>query len=147
MKNKKTILFIILGIMLIAVGLCGGYFYQKKKGCAMPNFSKASLDGAGPQMAGTPPTGTSSATSNRGGQGNGGPGGSTGEIISKDDKSITIKLSDGSTKIVYFSDSTKITKTQTASNSDLSVGTSVSAMGATNTDKSVTAQNITIQSK
>lgn len=68
----------------------------------------------------------------------------SGEIISSDDKSITVKLADGSSKIVLFSDKTAINKAETGSKTDLTVGTKVAVFGQDNSDGSVTAQNIQI---
>ena len=65
-----------------------------------------------------------------------------GEIISQDDKSITVKLSDGSSKIVIISDTTQINKAETAGKVDLAVGQKVAVFGSENADGSVTAGNI-----
>lgn len=65
-----------------------------------------------------------------------------GEIIASDDKSITVKLTDGSSKIVLVSDKTAINKAGTASKEDLKTGEKVAVFGTENTDGSVTAQNI-----
>lgn len=65
-----------------------------------------------------------------------------GEIISQDDKSITVKLQDESTKIVLLSDKTSINKATEVSKSDLKTGEKVGVFGTENTDGSVTAQNI-----
>ncbi|MCL5090523.1 MAG: DUF5666 domain-containing protein, partial [Patescibacteria group bacterium] len=67
-----------------------------------------------------------------------------GEIISSDDKSITVKLNDGSSKIVFFSEKTEYVKSATAAKSDLKSGNTVMIMGSTNSDGSITAQNIQI---
>ena len=67
-----------------------------------------------------------------------------GEIISVDDKSITVKLTDGSSKIILFSDSTVVNQTSTATKTDLKVGTKVAVMGDTNTDGSITSKTIDI---
>jgi len=67
-----------------------------------------------------------------------------GEIINADDKSITVKLTDGSSKIILFSDSTVVNQTATASKTDLKVGTKVAVMGDTNTDGSITSKTIDI---
>lgn len=80
-----------------------------------------------------------------------GPGGNNGgfvngEITAKDDKSITIKGRDGSSKIIYFSDSTEIGKTVDGSASDLNTGEQVLVNGKSNPDGSVSAQNIQIRS-
>ena len=45
-----------------------------------------------------------------------------GEIISADDKSITVKLADGSSKIVLLTDTAVINKSEPASKTDLTVG-------------------------
>src|SRR3989338_619898 len=65
-----------------------------------------------------------------------------GEILSLDDKSITVKLTDGSSKIVFFTDNTVYNKSSEGSKSDLKVGEKVAVFGADNTDGSVTAQNV-----
>ncbi len=67
-----------------------------------------------------------------------------GEIIESDDKSITVKLPDGSSKIVIISDSTKINITQEGSQADLGVGEQVMVIGTESTDGTVTAQSISV---
>jgi len=67
-----------------------------------------------------------------------------GEIISLDAKSITVKMADGSSKIVLISDSTTVNQSVTASKNDLKVGLSVAVRGDQNTDGSVTSSNIEI---
>ena len=68
-----------------------------------------------------------------------------GEIISSDDKSVTVKLLTGGSKIVFLSDSTKITKTVDASSADLSAGTNIAVNGSQNSDGSITAAAIQIR--
>lgn len=65
-----------------------------------------------------------------------------GEVINKDETSFTVKLPDGSSKIVLFSGKTSFNKTQEGSMSDLKEGEKVGVFGTENTDGSVTAQNI-----
>ncbi|OGM18880.1 hypothetical protein A2686_05080 [Candidatus Woesebacteria bacterium RIFCSPHIGHO2_01_FULL_38_10] len=67
-----------------------------------------------------------------------------GEIISQDDKSITVKMQDGSSKIVILLDQTIINKASEGSKSDLKTGEKVAAFGTENSDGSITAQNISI---
>lgn len=71
---------------------------------------------------------------------------SGGEVISKDDKSITIKTRDGGSKIVYFSDSTSVGKELSGTFADLNVSQQVMINGKSNTDGSIAAQNIQIRS-
>ncbi len=66
----------------------------------------------------------------------------SGEILSADDKTLTIKLTDGSSKIIILSAKTEISKSSTASATDLKVGGKITVQGQTNTDGSVTAQSI-----
>lgn len=72
----------------------------------------------------------------------GGQGFVNGEIIAADDQSITVKLRDGGSKIVFISSSTEISKFVAGEAGDLAVGENVTVMGQTNTDGSVTAQTI-----
>jgi hypothetical protein len=65
-----------------------------------------------------------------------------GDIISSDTNSITVKLADGSSKIVILNDKTAINKASTATAADLKVGEKVVVFGQDNSDGSVTAQNI-----
>jgi len=71
----------------------------------------------------------------------------TGEIISKDEKSINVKLQDGSSKIIFFSDTTEINKFITGSSSDLEVGKTITISGKENQEGSITAQSIQLRSE
>lgn len=66
----------------------------------------------------------------------------TGQIIAVDDKSITIKQQDGSSRIVILSDKTTISKATDGVKTDLTKDTNVMVVGQVNADGSVTAQNI-----
>lgn len=76
------------------------------------------------------------------GNGNGQGRPVVGEIIAKDEKSITVKMQDGSTKIVLIAGSTTVSKTSDASTNDLTVGQRVGVFGMQNSDGSLSAQNI-----
>lgn len=67
-----------------------------------------------------------------------------GEILNTDDKSITVKLEDGSSKIVLLPDNITVSKTDTGSKADLKTGVKVGIFGTNNSDGSVTAQNVQI---
>jgi hypothetical protein len=125
----------IIGGVVVAVAIAGGSFYggmtyAQSKTPARGQFANAQLNG---QLGSTRGTST-------------GMGGLTsGEIISKDATSITIKMSDGSTKIALISTSTQIMKTAAGTLTDLSAGTSVVVTGSANSDGSVTAQSVQIR--
>lgn len=77
---------------------------------------------------------------------NGGMGGMvTGSVIAKDDQSITVKLFDGGSKIVFVGASTQVMKSVQGDISDVSVGQSVSVTGSQNQDGSVTARSLDIR--
>jgi len=80
-------------------------------------------------------------------QGRGGIGGMgiNGQILSMDDKSLTIQLANGGSQFVFFSPTTPILKFSTGTTADLQKGVNVSATGTTNSDGSVTAQMIQIR--
>lgn len=66
----------------------------------------------------------------------------SGEIIAIDDKSMTIKLQNDTSKIVLFDSGVIINKMTTGSVTDLKVGEKIAAFGSENTDGSMTAQNV-----
>ncbi len=80
---------------------------------------------------------------NRGG--NNGAGFIMGDIITKDNKSITVKLQDGGSKIVFYSEATKISKFVNGVASDLAVGETVVANGQVNSDGSITGDTIQLR--
>jgi len=151
MTNKNQL---IAGIMITVVIAGGGAFYGGIQ------YEKSSLTKQGllrqePRTGGGPNQfGAGNRQPNQGGRQFGGPGGgpngsagdfATGDIIGKDDKSITIKTRDGSSKIIYFSDSTTIGKSAQGSVSDLNNGEQVLVNGKSNPDGSLSAQNIQIR--
>ena len=90
-------------------------------------------------------------------QGFGGQGGfAAGEVISKDDssleqarygasKSVTVKLQNGGSRIIFLSDKTEITKSVKGLIQDLAVGKQITANGSANQDGSISAQSIQIR--
>lgn len=122
----------VLVVVVGGLGFLGGTLYQKSKVPSLVSFG-GGMARNGQQI--------------RVGNGNGGTVRSgfrpvAGEIISADDKSITVKMTDGSSKIVLISDKTNIGKTSEATTTDLKTGEKVSVFGTENSDGSVSAQNI-----
>lgn len=126
-KNAKIIIAIVVAIVA-AGAFFGGMKYQESRGrtFAQGNFGG---DHAGQQ-------------GDQGRQRNQGFRPVNGEIISQDDTSVTVKLQDGSSKIVLFSDNTTLNKATTASKSDLKNGERIAVFGTENSDGSLTAQTI-----
>lgn len=67
-----------------------------------------------------------------------------GQVINTDMNSITLKLSDGSTKIIVVGSSASIYQSTKGTLSDLKTGDILNVFGTANSDGSVTAQNIQI---
>jgi hypothetical protein len=65
-----------------------------------------------------------------------------GEILSIDDKSITLKNRDGGSRIILLSASTIIQKSVVGVFGDLKVGEQISVLGKSDTSGAVTAQSI-----
>jgi len=135
MKNTKVIIPIILVLVGLGAGFFGGYQYRNYRlNQTRGNFG--ALGANGQRFTGARGTGQA------GGMVRGGA--VTGGILSIDSNSITVKLADGSSKIVLFSTSTTYSNTVSAVQSDLKVGENVAVVGATNSDGSVTATNVQI---
>jgi len=131
MKNKNLIITALLLIIIGAGSFYGGMRYQSSKS---PTFNRQfQFNGQGNIRNGSNPT------ANRAGFRP-----VNGQIIASDSNSITVKLGDGSTKIILINDKTLINKAETAAKSDLTNGTTVAVFGTVNSDGSVTAENIQI---
>src|SRR6185437_1726268 len=138
MKNNNMIIMIIVAVVIAAVGFFGGMQYEKSK-AATNTGGQFAAGGAG---GGNVRFGAGGAGGGRFG-GRGGAGGATiGQIVSSDSNSITVKLADGSSKIVNISGSTKISKSETATMSELTTGSQVAAFGTPNSDGSITAMTV-----
>lgn len=130
MKDVKNniLITIIITVVIGTLGFLGGMQYQKLQ-------ARNSFENRFGQR------GTMNGQSSRNGGRSFGEA-TTGEIVSQDTNSITVKLQNGSTKIVILSNNTIISKTDTASKSALKTGGKIAAFGITNSDGSITAQNI-----
>jgi len=132
--NKLITIVIATAIVVGSGAFYGGMKYAENKAVSNRQQRIQQFGGSG--------TG-----SLNGGSGNRTAGGfTTGEIISKDDKSVTVKLRDGGSKIVFLSGSTEVTKSVNGTLVDLEVGKNISVNGTANSDGSVTAQTIQLRS-
>ncbi len=134
-----------MNTVIIVIMAAGGAFY------AGMHYAQSKTSAAGANFANMTPEERQALRGQFGGGANGGRGGrnggggASGEIIAKDDTSMTIKLRDGGSKIVFLSGSTPVMKTASGTPQDLKVGTQVNAMGTANADGSITAQSVQIR--
>jgi len=129
MNNK--IIIIIAGLIVVVLAFFSGMKYAESKG---------------PVSRGPGGTFFAQTGGGRGGIRNGMGGGFVnGEIIAKDTTSITVKMRDGSTKIVFVSNTTPVMKAASGSLSDLLIGEDVTTTGTVNPDGSVTASSVQIR--
>ena len=150
MQHTKLNLIIVIVIAIIAgVGGFGiGLQYQKSQSINIPaQQSQAENQETTQQgnvqktnMGGQPQGGATTGT-------NGFPGKKpvSGEIVSIDKDTLTVKTQDGSSKIVIYSSSTKVNMTTEGTISDLKAGAQITVMGTESTDGvTTTAQSISI---
>ncbi len=137
--NKTIVTIVIAAIIAGGAGFYGGMLYGKSAGIDL----SANLNRQ---------RGTSGMMGQRGNGVQQNTGFSGGEIIKKDNNSITVKLTNarlpdgqGSSQIILFSGATKVTKSAEGSTADLIVGEQVTITGSKNQDGSLTAQSIQIR--
>ena len=157
MNAKWPVIVVVVAAVVGAAAFFGGMSYGQNKA---PSLQKAmeTLRNASPEEiaqsvqngggfaggagGGFPGFG---AGGRQGGAAGGSGGFVSGDVIASDAESITVKMADGSSKIVFFSGSTSISRQAEGSASDLIDGTSVLVTGASNADGSITAQTIQIR--
>jgi hypothetical protein len=133
---KKIIPIILVAVVVGGVSFFGGMKYGQSK--ITSEFPDAGNFFG--QMSGNRGQNASST------RGFGGGGGIvSGEIISKDSSSITVKLQNGGSKIIFYSDTTEISKTTSGATTDLKEGETIIVGGTTSQDGSVTAKTIQIR--
>jgi hypothetical protein len=135
--DTKTIVAGVAVVVAAGAGFLGGMQYQKTQTVA--NFR----NGFQGQMNGSIQNRTGATRNGAGTMQNGFRGGMvSGEVTAKDEKSLTIKMADGSSKIVVLSGTTTYSLASESSLDKISVGTKVAAFGTANSDGSTTATSI-----
>jgi hypothetical protein len=128
MKKPPSVVILIIVFVLLSVG----FFYAGMK------YGSSKSAAAGTQRF--------QQLGSKIGTGNMQKGGLTnGDIIAKDDKSITVRLSNGSSKIIFLSSATTVNKFAAGTVDDLQIGTAVSVSGTSNSDGSMTAQSVQLR--
>ncbi|SRR5258708_2681052 len=125
--NKNII---IVGVVALLIGIGGGFFGGMKYQQSKTSQNTAANTGAFQRGGGRVRGANGMAI--------------RGQILSSDNNSITVKMQDGSTKIIILSSSTMIGKSTTGAASDLTNGANVTVFGTTNSDGSITAQNVQV---
>lgn len=126
--TKKTTILTVAIILIFGLGFYSGNYYTKSK---MPTgkdrFQAVQNQGSKNIRI----LGNNNAIS--------------GEILTKEDKNLTLKLRDGGSKIIFFTENTPITKNVAGATSDLSPNKTIFINGKTNQDGSVNADSIQIR--
>lgn len=134
---KKIFLSVIVTAVVVGGGaFFGGMQYAKSQTPDMGDFASRFGDLDPSQR----PGGMGSFTRGQAGGG----GFVSGEILSLDAESMTIKLPDGGSKLVFFSDASTINNMTEGSLADLTVGTTITVIGTSSDDGSVTANTIQV---
>lgn len=130
--NKQITIFTIIVIAATGLSFYGGMKYNQTQSDAERTANRAQFGGGGNGTRGL-----------RGGAVGGGF--ISGEVIAKDDASITVKLRDGGSKIIFLSGSAEVMKSSQGGVQDIIIGAQINANGTANSDGSVTAQTIQIR--
>lgn len=136
----KKIIPIIIALVIVGGGtFYGGMRYGQSKN-PLSNFSRQNFQNLTPEQR--------QQFSQQGiGRREAGAGFLAGEIIGKDEQSLTLKMPDSGSKIIFFSDSTNVVKSVDGSKNDLTIGEQVIISGEENSDGSYTAKMIQLRNK
>lgn len=139
----KKLLSLIMAILLVGAGAfyAGMKYGQSKnlatgRGAGFANLSPEERQ-ARMQQFGADATGPRGIRT--------GDGFASGEILAKDETTITLKLPDGGSKIILYATSTPLMKFSTSTIDELKVGENITVNGTANQDGSITAQSIQIR--
>jgi hypothetical protein len=137
--KKNLFVFLLLLVIVLVGGFLGGMKYGESK--ALKNLTPEKMREIFQQRGGQ------FFAQNQGQRQRAGQNFLSGQVISKDEKSLTVKLPDGSTKIIFLSQSTQILKSAEGSIDDVQVGKEILVAGNQNTDGSLTARTIQVRNR
>ena len=128
-KNTKLVIGIVAGVIIFAgAAFYGGTAYAQGK---FPTIDFSQIM-----------KGSRTARSSRRGSTGGASTSAIGKIISRNDTSITVQLSNGSSRTIFFSPETTVTKAAPSATDKLMTNESVIVSGVANEDGSLTAKSI-----
>jgi Cu/Ag efflux protein CusF len=134
MKNINTI--IVVAVILIVVAAAGGFFaglmYQKNQTSSLTAVERGNFAARFGEQASQAGQNAQAFRPVRG------------QVLSLSSNSMTVKMSDGSTKIVVLSASTTFAQSTKAALADVKTGDTVNVVGTANSDGSVTATDVQI---
>ena len=145
-KKSLNLVTLILVVVVGSAAFFGGVKYQENKISKMNQdspFAQGNPFSGRNQMGNRNGGNQANNTQNTGvGEKRMGNGQVMGEITSVADTSITVKMTDGSSKIILIGEKTSINKASIATKTDLKVGEKVAVFGTPNTDGSVSGTSI-----
>lgn len=128
---KKNIVILIVAILVSGgAGFFGGMQYQKNS--VKAQFSN-NFFANGSQQKASATSGDSTASDV-----------SSGQILSKTDSNLTIKLPGGGSQIIFIATSSKIMESATTTIDKLNVGQNIMVIGKSNIDGNITAKTVQI---
>lgn len=140
--QKNSLIWSLVLVVCAGMAFYGGTQYGTSRALRPENLQNIMRSRGGPQ-GGAPMTGRPMG---RNGDFMGRNGGAVfGEILSKDDTSMTVKLQDGGSKIIFYSTTTEVGKFVATTPQNLTIGENIVVNGTANPDGSVTAQSIQVR--
>ena len=134
--KKEVVIAVVVSLVL---GGGGGYYVGTKVASGSTSVFGANGQGDRAQARMMGQAGM------RGSRQGAGGGFTVGEVVSKDAQTLTVKLADGSSKIVFYSETTPVMKTASGTPADVITGETITISGTANADGSITAQSIQLR--
>ena len=131
MHKNKNLVLIISFVLVAVIAFYSGTFFGGNKSATKGtgNFANGQFSGVNGTQRGV-----------RAGNG----GAVSGVVLSKDANSITVKLRNGGSSIVFYGANSKFMKSVSGSSDDVLVGSNVLVSGTPNSDGSITAESINL---